>query len=811
MNIDTLHLPRVRLDGANRTRYFRRVFRIDQTPATANITLFVDGVYHLWVNGLYVSRGPAHHHPDTRPFDAIELTPYLRSEHNCVAILTHSPGISLHNYVPTTEPHIVGQLDLTHGDSATAIPIDASWRTLERTGFGDDVPRRGWAIGHIEHFDAAIAPTGWRERDFDDSDWSPATVYSAPIKGVTDVDRPVPALRFGRASVSLISVYACDAAPLAIAASTPSHVLGKALVDLPRFDLDAGVTVRNLGDRRGNYAVDGLSKERGVVLICALEEQVTGQVIFNCESDTPGTIDIGWSETMVGDQPQIVRKGTGYCDRVLARAGLTDWQPIGYSSMRYLQLVLRGFSGRVKIRDLCVRTSEPAVAWRSTFETDDPMDARIWRMCVRSQAAGAQESLTDCPTREQAAYVGDGVLIGRWVAMLTADTRHWANIINTQFARPFDSGLLPASIFSGGPSSLIDYSLLGLIGLRDYWKYTRDEAIVRKWIGACREILHAFDRLPQRDGLFDHAPEKEVENRAWETAFDTANPRKRIAPSQKLFIDHPGMGWHNVNEPGIDRNGLSAAFNALIVRAWRAMAEMLEAIHLPDENWNDRADELIKRVRATFYDPSQGVYVDAVLDDKRSTQISQQTNAWAIGAGGASDEESRSILNKLSDHPEPEICWGGPYFWAYIFPELTRLGMHDLALRQARSLWQKMLDGGATLLWETFLGDGLDSWCHPWSGAPIEFYLTGIAGLPGLDFDPASVVLKPRTDLLKTCRASIQTRAGAFSIQWERQGDQLHLQGHCPADIQAKLIFPDGIEVSDLRGDWRFAKSPARG
>ena len=122
-------------------------------------------------------------------------------------------------------------------------------------------------------------------------------------------------------------------------------------------------------------------------------------------------------------------------------------------------------------------------------------------------------------------------------------------------------------------------------------------------------------------------------------------------------------------------------------------------------------------------------------------------------------------------------------FWAYTYAECARLGLHDLALQKTRHLWGRMLDGGATTLWETFLGDDLDTWCHPWSGAPIEFLLTHVLGLPGHDFDENDIVLRPRTDLLPQARGSIWTRLGWFTIEWT--GGKVSFAG--PPGVRARL------------------------
>jgi hypothetical protein len=176
-----------------------------------------------------------------------------------------------------------------------------------------------------------------------------------------------------------------------------------------------------------------------------------------------------------------------------------------------------------------------------------------------------------------------------------------------------------------------------------------------------------------------------------------------------------------------------------------------------------------------------------------------------VMAGCLDDAAATAVLQKLLESEDLTIARCGPYFWAYLYPELARLGLHELALRKTKQLWSKMLTGGATLLRETFLGDDLDSWCHPWSGAPLEFLLVHIAGLPDHNMDASKVILKPRYDLLDRCSASIMTRLGQFSIGWHRRGDSADLTATLPLGVYANLIGPDGQLIKAIRGEGKVS------
>src|SRR5690606_16993521 len=102
--------------------------------------------------------------------------------------------------------------------------------------------------------------------------------------------------------------------------------------------------------------------------------------------------------------------------------------------------------------------------------------------------------------------------------------------------------------FSWRDDTLIDYTLIAVLGTRDYLRFTGDIELVREVLPAARGVLQWFDRQRNGDGLFgvdwrEMPREDEGENR-----YDPARPRIR---AMNLFIDHPGLGWHNPHEPGI--------------------------------------------------------------------------------------------------------------------------------------------------------------------------------------------------------------------------------------------------------------------
>ena len=745
-----------------RTLLFRRSFELTG-PTTATLSIYAEQRYHAWVNGHYLGRGPAFHHPTVLPVDSRDIAPLLRPGRNVVAVLVQYTDVSMHNHVNTGEPGLAAVIEID------GQPLgDDGWRMTDRSGWRNDSPRRSWAVDYVEEYEMAAGTQGWQAIDFDDSVWRAPLVRkpATKIAGATFIDRPIPPLRWNDVSpVKLIGAY--TAAPPDAGRPANSAALANGVMGCPMALIEAAVP-----DDGRDFTID-----RPMVVSFDLGRQYVGQVCLECDCPSDGVIDVGFSEVFENGRPVLTRKGVGYCDRIYATKGELTWQPVQFSGFRYVTVAFRNFTGPVKVKRVFARATEPDLDWRGAFTSSDERLNGVFDLCALTQRVGTQDGQMDCPTREQAPYIGDGVLTARWFAQLTGDVRHYRYLIREQFRRQAANGLLRSSIFSGSNDTIIDYTLLAVIAVRDYLQFTGDRETVRELLEPCRRAFQFFDAHRKDGGLCTWTMPDLQYGRPWEKTFDASNATFNEGQRPILFIDHSGLGWHNKLEAGIDRRGPSAALNALIVQAKRALADLEE----DGTALRADADQLAGRIRATFFDPTRRMFTDI----ERGRQISEQTNTWCIAARCCDDETARVILTKLLTSDSPYISRNGPYFWAYLYPELARLGLHQLAVDKTRTLWGPMLDGGATTLWESFLGDDLDTWCHPWSGAPLEFLLTQVLGLPGHGFRDQNIVLRPRTDLLSQASGSIYTRLGWFSIEWNKD--------------DVRFTAPPGVKVTIMR------------
>lgn len=799
--------------AVNATRLFRRTFPLPspETLRSANLRLFADQTFHLWLNGHYLGRGPTFFHPHRRPVHSFDLLPHLVSGTNVLAVQVHSAGIPLHNYMASGAPGIVARMDWVENDGILQTLIsDRHWKVTDQTGWSDDTPRRSWAIGFVESFDSRNAPLHWQQASFDDRQWSAAGESPSFPTGRRGIFFPadIPPLRYEWVPArTLLGSYAVHGDAPQLNSQMKTAAYADELMRQPWSASDPKPAIwGHLNEFGGGLMIQGVNAHQTLALVFDLGAQFTGGMGFDITTESPGLIEMGWGEVLESNRPAMLRKGNSYVDRYYAHPGVNQWLPHGFSSGRYLTLIFRQFTGTLTFQRVGMLASEPDLNWAASFKCNRPVLNSIWNLCARSQKIGTQEGLMDCPTREQAAYVGDGNPVAHWIYRLTGDARHWRHLIRETFAVQSPDGLVKTQVFSGMRGFLLDYCLLAILGARNYWVATGDRETIRDILPAADRLIGWFKQRTDDTGRFNVPTESLPSTIGWVTAPAQAEDVFTDC-GYMIFIDHPGTGWHNVGDPGIERKGVNAGINALYAQTLRALADLHQAVDSPGAaGWNAEA-ERVAGAGHIFWSRKRGLFSDGLSENRLHAQFSRQTNIWCIAAGFVDEAKGRRILKKLMESDDPQLVRCGPYFWSYLLPELARAGLFRLAVDAIEREWKVMLDGDATTLWETFSGDALDSYCHPWSGAPLEFLLQHMAGIPFATSGTQPVQIKPRPDLLTDVAARAATRHGWFDIEWQADGPAFLFKGTVPKDITASVVFPDTSTLS-VSGQWTHVYRP---
>ena len=715
----------------------RGVFLNERPVLSARLKVAADSRYQCWLNGHYLGQGPVPFRAPHFFHDVFDVTEHMVEGRNALALLGHFFGKPTHTYA-VGQPGLAAELEIIDADGTLRVfHTDNTWRVRLSRAWEPVPLARTWATGFVEYFDARREEAGWRDPGYDDSDWE------------TPVARSSEGVRF----------YPRITPPLAEWFESPSVLMGAATCGTESPQAGQPVKLTEFLDSEplhpcGSNAVPGepwtveASDTEGLAVTFDFGVEITGQIEFELTAPAGAVLEFYGSEQLRNGRPWACLKGGDYASRYITRDGRQSWRVFSYNGLRYLHVVFRKRPAPIFIHRLGVWRRQAASPVTASFSCDDPLWNRLWEVSKQTLCISSQEIQVDCPTREQAVYWGDGVWTALWFFYLTGDIGYLRHMLLSAEHVQEPSGLLTGSLFSGldQTSILFDYPLIFVWGLSVYQEHTGDSLLPKRLLPVAERVLAWYVKRIGKSGLIE---------------LDGAE--EQAAGRGVLFLDHPGLGWHVQNEPGLERRGWSAGLNLFFLQALRSYAA---AGGCPPVD----PDSLAKKIHETFWDDKRQVYADALIAGELSGQISQQINALAVATGVCPPERARAVLTRILDPNDASLCRCTPYFWIYLSRALAETGMHAEMLEQVSKLWKSMLDRDATTWWETFAGDHLDSFCHPWSSVPAHIALAEILGIKPGSPGFATARVKPLTHLIRSASGTVKTPRGAIHVRWENHG-----------------------------------------
>ncbi|MDH7602933.1 MAG: alpha-L-rhamnosidase N-terminal domain-containing protein, partial [Armatimonadota bacterium] len=118
--------------------YLRKTFCLPSKPKGASISVAACSKYKLYVNGKYISQGPARAPQGFYYYDTHDITQALTNDENVVALLVHYFGVDTYAG-PAGKPGLNCRIDIELEDERLCIRTDETWLARpaeEWTGHG---------------------------------------------------------------------------------------------------------------------------------------------------------------------------------------------------------------------------------------------------------------------------------------------------------------------------------------------------------------------------------------------------------------------------------------------------------------------------------------------------------------------------------------------------------------------------------------------------------------------------------------------------------------------------------------------------
>lgn len=761
-------------DGRFSRTSFRTTLELDEVPAQVPARLTADSRYVLWVNGHEVGRGPARSQPSRLRYDEYDLAPYLVVGTNVVAALVTYYGHATSFWQPaaagsSSDAALVFEARRGDGSAIQELASDARWRVQRSAAWSLPADSGGPLEGvPVEVCDGRELPQGWLEAGFDDSGWASAAVVTARHLGGLAESRP-PTYPFGRLLPRGISTLVGDRVPpvAVVDVSTrsavdwtsdhPARRVRQVLAGEPAATAPAELpAIFDVGPGR----VQHLAVDFGRI--------VAGFVELDVDAPAGTVVELFYREKAFtaaspGVPQELSDPATGA--RYIVAGGASTFSALELNGLRYVHLVVHADQdATVTVSRIGVREHLYPRTGNAYFRSDDPGLDALYRAGIRTVQLNSLDAYTDCPTREQRAWVGDGV-VHQMVDLVTNEDWALARNYLELGDSPRPDGILPmvavGEVEFGGGLTIPDWSLSWTHGVHVQYLYDGDLDAARRHLPTIERILRWYTAYVDDHGTIADVPE-----------------------------------WNLVDWSSIFLSGRSSILTALWARSLAEFAELSDAAgNGGAAAW---ARDLYARAAKgyeDFWDDARGLYVDHIVDDERRPAASQAANASAIISGLAPADRWGGIIERITDprrlvvrswigsetggydaqkmrdqaegvqridwDPAREIVLAEPFFSYAVHDAVAKAGRAELLVDLVRR-WDQFLTGGYDTFGECW---GWGTPVHGWSCTPTRDLVAYVLGVTPAEPGYAQVRIAPRLGRLHEAAGAVPTPHGPVEVR----------------------------------------------
>ena len=765
----------------NKYRRYRKTFELsDDSIISAEIRISGDTRYYLYINGEYVTRGPAKGFPWHQSYDKVDIKRYLRPGKNCISVLLHIWGVSTVSSVWRARAGIIvdGEVLMQNGQSIR-VDTNESWKEIFDTARSSEGARLSRQQPFQEIFDARKDILGWKEIEFDDSRWSNAEVQGPA--GITPwfgmEERGTPQLE--EKLVPFVNVTR-----LFTGKNHPEWKDDRRLKDIllgekRKVAKEGKIKVKK--DYSGNIislsvSPDASGKFNSVLL--DLGRSSVGSPRLTIDSKEGGeVIDLYYS--MRSDKEKFfVFPGLEYCetalhDRYICRKSLQHFEPRHFKGYRYLLITFRDVKKTLEL-ELKHNFIAYPVKNRGSFECSDKLLNDIWKAGEWTLRCCMLDSYVDCPDREQGQYMGDALIEEEVNFYSFGDSALMRRMIRQcgQTQEQLKNGLM-FGVFPTERQKVIipDFNFTWLIAAEKFYFYTGDSSILAEIYPVAVKNLEYFKSTAGKDSLL---------------------PRPE---GYWLFLD-----WS-----GLDKTGINCTYNLWYLLALQSMQKVCKILKKDPAPYRKQEAKVKKSLLSVFYDRNKGVWKESFDPaTEKTVQMSQHANSLAyfaglpVGAGGEKILLENFVDSKIlteSEYYKGKAAFNKPkvssYFAYYVLDVLFNMGYPEKAIALIKNGWGGMLKRGATTYWETWGAiDNPWSICHAWSAHPLTLlsrYVLGVnpTGAKWSSFNFSPVKLKG----VKWAKGSVPTPYGDIKVEWSRDNKgKLSYSVDCPPEVKWKKV-----------------------
>ncbi|MDF2722225.1 MAG: alpha-L-rhamnosidase [Paenibacillus sp.] len=738
---------------------FRRSIKLDKPVRRAVIHLSANQEYILYVDGRPVGRGPSPADSAWKYYDSYELPDAAGQSEIGIAAVVYNFGTTDITINQFQGPGgFIAQLECELADgSAVVIGTDESWQCRHSPRYAQTVTRQSRWGGYREIY-YADQEDGWEQPGYSpEKPWSDAVVVCAACED----DSPWPRLlpreipQLARSLIDPVRLMRLDANDGLAESQAPvgADLGGRSLSCCP-LRLDASVA----------GSLPGALLDFG--------QETVGYPRLVVEAPEGGVLQLSYGESL---ELQLY-------DTFRLKKGRNLLAPFGRRAFRYMHIAAMATPQPIAIMQMNNEQVHYPFAERGSFNSPDTRLNRIWQVGVHTTMMNSHDHLEDCPLREKALWVADGVVMGKVIYHTFGDKALLRKCLLQGARIQNEDGSIPGTGPERNRFMLPDFCAHWLFGVTSHYAYTGDIAFLQELWPTIERLLGWFEAQEDEDGLFARA-----DRVGW-----------------WCFID-----WATY----IDRRDRVTAISCFYYKALQLAAELADTLGHKEQaqRWREKAPKLRAAVRGRLWSDEHGAFADCLTAEGLSVSITLQTNFTAIWTEVMEREEAETFLHAYYDSGKaPELK--GAFFYHIVLETLFRYDRYGQAIKAIAAYWGGMLDRGATTWWEvfdpsspgctvpspyqgntpTYMQDHIPvSLCHGWGASPTYLLTQYVLGIDVSQLGQAVVRLRtpPVEVALPSARGEVPTPIGAIRVEWERDDAGIcRFAASVPKGLTAEVI-----------------------
>lgn len=734
--------------------FARREFDLDRAPPEATIRITAGSLYKLYVNGVYIGRGPNPSDPSRYYYDVHPVSGYLTSGRNTIGVVAYTYGPEAHGVLGQNwgRGGLLMELRAPRKDGDLLLGTDDSWRVLQAPPWNQNAPVNCTLLGdYKEEYDSTKEIDGWLDTGFDDAGWpAPQVLGRPPVEPWTTlVEREIP--YFINERVRPLTV-AWESASVTYAWRDDWEVYhDQRLAPLSPH--------RHERDHEMPVWVEKTHDDFTPTLTLDFGRDVTGYPEITVADSTGGIIDVLYAEDAF-----FVR-----VDRFVLKGGRQVLQPFNRRTFRYLKLVFPQTPGRVEIDDVSMELSTyPVNNQAGSFACSDDTLNKAYEVGKYTMRMSMLDHFVDCPWRERTLYGGDLYAENLISHYAFGDPRMNRKCLRQMFHLQYEEGALPPyGPYRGCHGFYPSWTAFFALGFVDHYRLHGDREFLQElwprfvklveWgIGQTESNEYGLVGVPARGdgGNFD----------AWMAAPKVRFDPWQNFPFQKLFAD----GAWLAAEAG-DR-GKAA-------------------------RWAEAADSMATALRTHMVDQSRRLVMPIATDSQRH-HSGQYDTALLLWCGFADRGEGLSCCRTLFELETSPI--GAPFHGLFVTEGLFAYDEDEAAVEFMHKYWGEMMALGHGTFFDNYslkwpAGAQVDrqtSLCHGWAAGPTYSLPANVLGVKPAEPGFAMIEITPHPGGLSWAAGKVPTPHGAVHVSWQRSDQLFRLDVLVPEGTTARVALP---------------------